>query len=94
MARRRASGTAGRGARGGGGDHRRFHLYQHDERVRAQRTCDPACLILRTSRFFPEPDDRKEIREGYEDANAKVNEFLYRCVDLEDVVDAHLLRPG
>lgn len=56
-----------------------------------QRTRDLACLILRTSRFFPEPDDRKEIREAYEDANAKVNEFLYRRVDLEDVVDAHLL---
>ena len=36
------------------------------------------CLILRTSRFFPEPDDRKEIRESYSDANAKANEFLYR----------------
>jgi UDP-glucose 4-epimerase len=49
------------------------------------------CLILRTSRFFPEPDDRKEMRESYADANVKVNEFLYRRVDLEDVVSAHLL---
>jgi len=49
------------------------------------------CLVLRTSRFFPEPDDRREIRERYADLNAKVNEFLYRRVDLEDVVDAHLL---
>ncbi|HEY7391283.1 MAG TPA: NAD(P)-dependent oxidoreductase [Bryobacteraceae bacterium] len=49
------------------------------------------CLILRTSRFFPEQDDRKEIRESYEDGNVKVNEFLYRRVDIEDVVTAHLL---
>jgi nucleoside-diphosphate-sugar epimerase len=49
------------------------------------------CVILRTSRFFPEQDDDKRIRDGYEDANAKVNEFLYRRVDLLDVVDAHLL---
>jgi UDP-glucose 4-epimerase len=50
-----------------------------------------ACLILRTSRFFPEEDDRKEIREAYADSNVKVNEFLYRRVDIEDVVNAHLL---
>jgi UDP-glucose 4-epimerase len=49
------------------------------------------CLILRTSRFFPEPDDRKETRDSYADANAKVNEFLYRRADVEDVVAAHLL---
>ncbi len=50
-----------------------------------------ACLVLRTSRFFPEEDDREEIRRGYEDGNVKANEFLYRRVDLEDVVSAHLL---
>jgi UDP-glucose 4-epimerase len=49
------------------------------------------CIILRTSRFFPEADDRKETRQSYEDANVKVNEFLYRRVDIEDVVSAHLL---
>jgi nucleoside-diphosphate-sugar epimerase len=49
------------------------------------------CLILRTSRFFPEPDDRDEIRTAYEDANLKVNELLYRRVDLADVVSAHRL---
>lgn len=49
------------------------------------------CLVLRTSRFFPEEDDDKKIREGYEDANAKTNEFLYRRVELQDVVEAHLL---
>jgi UDP-glucose 4-epimerase len=50
-----------------------------------------ACLVLRTSRFFPEPDDNAEIRVAYGDTNAKVNELLYRRVDIEDVVTAHLL---
>jgi UDP-glucose 4-epimerase len=49
------------------------------------------CLILRTSRFFPELDDHKETRDSYEDDNAKVNELLYRRADIEDVVSAHLL---
>ncbi|MCU1298620.1 MAG: NAD-dependent epimerase, partial [Acidobacteriaceae bacterium] len=49
------------------------------------------CLILRTSRFFPEKDDHKETRQAYDDSNVKVNEFLYRRVDIEDVVSAHLL---
>jgi UDP-glucose 4-epimerase len=48
-------------------------------------------LILRTSRFFPEPDDRDEIRDAYADANVKATEYLYRRVDIADVVDAHLL---
>jgi nucleoside-diphosphate-sugar epimerase/MOSC domain-containing protein YiiM len=46
-------------------------------------------LALRTSRFFPEEDDNSAIREGYDDENAKANEFLYRRVDIEDVVSAH-----
>src|SRR4030095_4240809 len=50
-----------------------------------------SCLILRTSRFFPEEDDDKDTRQAYEDGNVKANEFLYRRVDLEDVVSAHLL---
>ena len=49
-----------------------------------------ACIVLRTSRFFPEEDDSKAVREGYDDANAKANEFLFRRVDLEDVVSAHV----
>ncbi|MGH3878868.1 MAG: NAD-dependent epimerase/dehydratase family protein [Actinophytocola sp.] len=48
-------------------------------------------LVLRTSRFFPEPDDRDEVRTAYRDANVKATEYLYRRVDLADVVDAHLL---
>jgi nucleoside-diphosphate-sugar epimerase len=50
-----------------------------------------ACLILRTSRFFPEEDDDPQTRLAYDDGNVKANEFLYRRVDLQDVVDAHLL---
>jgi UDP-glucose 4-epimerase len=49
------------------------------------------CLILRTSRFFPEPDDSDEVRAAYDNLNMKVNELLNRRVDLEDVVSAHLL---
>jgi UDP-glucose 4-epimerase len=48
-------------------------------------------VVLRTSRFFPEADDRDEVRNAYEDANVKANEYLYRRVDIEDVVSAHLL---
>jgi UDP-glucose 4-epimerase len=49
------------------------------------------CLVLKTSRFFPEEDDDKAITETFPDANAKVNEYLYRRIDTEDVVNAHLL---
>ena len=48
------------------------------------------CVVLRTSRFFPEQDDTEQVRTGYPDANAKVNELLYRRIDLADVVSAHL----
>jgi UDP-glucose 4-epimerase len=48
-------------------------------------------VILRTSRFFPEPDDRDEVRSRFADANLKVNELLYRRVDIEDIVSAHRL---
>jgi UDP-glucose 4-epimerase len=49
------------------------------------------CLVLRTSRFFPEGDDVDDRRNGYEDANLKINELLYRRVDTEDVVSSLLL---
>ena len=48
------------------------------------------CLILRTSRFFPEEDDDREKRTAYADDNLKANEYLFRRVDLEDAVSAHL----
>ena len=49
------------------------------------------CAILRTSRFFPEDDDNKETRDQFDSLNAKVNELLYRRVELDDVVSAHCL---
>ena len=49
-----------------------------------------ACPVLRTSRFFPEEDDNTAVRCEFTDANAKANEFLYRRVDIDDVVQAHL----
>lgn len=48
------------------------------------------CVVLRTSRFFPEEDDKSSIRDHFSNANAKANEFLNRRVELEDVVYAHL----
>ena len=49
------------------------------------------CLVLRTSRFFPEADDHAGMRSAFADDNIKANEYLHRRVALEDVVDAHLL---
>ena len=67
-------------------------------KVAAENICELAhrdtgmpCLVLRTSRFFPEEDDLPEVRDARDDANNKANELLYRRVDIEDVVDAHLL---
>jgi len=47
------------------------------------------CLVLRTSRFFPEDDDVPAVRDAWDETNLKVNELLYRRVDVEDVVSAH-----
>jgi len=46
-------------------------------------------VVLRTSRFFPEVDDRDDVRAAYGTDNTQVNELLSRRVDLEDVVAAH-----
>jgi UDP-glucose 4-epimerase len=54
------------------------------------RTYGLPCLVLRTSRFFPEDDDHAPTREAYASDNAKMNELLHRRVDIEDVVSAHL----
>jgi UDP-glucose 4-epimerase len=32
-----------------------------------------ACIVLRTSRFFPEADDNRDVREAYTDDNVKPN---------------------
>ena len=50
-----------------------------------------ACIVLRASRFFPEQDDDRSVRDAFADDNVKANEYLYRRVAIEDVVDAHLL---
>ena len=50
-----------------------------------------ACIILKTSRFFPEPDDDKTRRDAFDDDNLKVNELLFRRVDIEDIVESHQL---
>ena len=55
-----------------------------------QRSEQLPCLILRTSRFFPEEDDSRAARNAFADENLKVNEYLHRRVELEDVVSAHL----
>jgi nucleoside-diphosphate-sugar epimerase len=56
----------------------------------AHRNQGLACLVLRTSRFFPDPDDDAAARATYSDANRKANEFLNRRLDIEDAVGAHL----
>jgi nucleoside-diphosphate-sugar epimerase len=57
----------------------------------ARREDGLATIILRTSRFFPEADDDPAVRAAYAPDNVKLNEFLYRRADIEDVVQAHLL---
>ncbi len=46
------------------------------------------CVILRTSRFFPEEDDTHRELSG---PNMKANEFLHRRLTVEDAAEAHLL---
>jgi UDP-glucose 4-epimerase len=48
------------------------------------------CIVLRTSRFFPERDDQPAVRERFGAANVQVNELLNRRVDIEDVCAAQL----
>lgn len=47
-----------------------------------------ACLVLRTSRFFPEDDDTHATPSG---PNLKANEFLHRRLTVEDAVRAHVM---
>ena len=49
------------------------------------------CIVLRTCRFFPEVDDDPETSRKYDNLNLKVNEYLYRRLDLADAVEAHIL---
>lgn len=48
-------------------------------------------VVLRTSRFFPEDDDDASVRDKYLEQNVKALEFLYRRVDIEDIVSAQVL---
>lgn len=48
-------------------------------------------VVLRTSRFFPKDDDNRDVRDAFAGDNAKASEFLHRRVEIEDVVEAHLL---
>lgn len=45
------------------------------------------CLVLRTSRFFPEDDDTHAAPSG---PNLKANELLYRRLTVEDAAAAHV----
>lgn len=63
----------------------------------AEDLCELAALdpglpvvVLRTSRFFPEADDRDEVRAVHDDTTLKLVEFCHRRVDVADVVSAHL----
>ncbi|HYE45854.1 MAG TPA: NAD(P)-dependent oxidoreductase [Caulobacter sp.] len=47
-----------------------------------------ACVVLRTSRFFPEDDDTHNRPPG---PNLKANELLHRRLTVEDAARAHLL---
>lgn len=49
------------------------------------------CIVLRTSRFFPEVDDNRKMRGLYTDLNLKANEYLFRRVEIEDAVSAHIV---
>lgn len=46
------------------------------------------CVVLRTSRFFPEEDDTLRDLSG---PNLKANEFLNRRLTVEDAAEAHLV---
>lgn len=47
-----------------------------------------SCVVLRTSRFFPEDDDTHRELPG---ENMKANEFLHRRLTVEDAARAHIL---
>lgn len=57
----------------------------------AHRNQKLPCIVLRTSRFFPETDDEPARAAAFADDNLKLNEYLYRRADIEDIVGAHLV---
>jgi UDP-glucose 4-epimerase len=66
-----------------------------ETKLMAEALCEEAAnagqpvVILRTSRFFPEPDDDPARRAAYPGDNLHVVELLYRRVDIEDAAQAH-----
>ncbi|MEI9415210.1 NAD-dependent epimerase/dehydratase family protein [Mesorhizobium sp. Cs1321R2N1] len=46
-------------------------------------------VVLRTARFFPEPDDMAHAIEQ-SDANTKANELLFRRMTVDDAAQAHV----
>ncbi len=46
------------------------------------------CIVLRTSRFFPEEDDTHLCLSG---ENMKANELLFRRLTVEDCAEAHIV---
>lgn len=54
------------------------------------RKANLPCVVLKTSRFFPEADDDKNKRDAFNDDNLKVNELLFRRADIADLVTAHI----
>lgn len=56
----------------------------------AHRNHGLPCVVLRASRFFADGDDMPQLYDGRSDDNIKANEYAFRRVALEDVVDAHL----
>ncbi|WP_422087598.1 hypothetical protein [Variovorax sp.] len=71
----------------------RPHRFHHGPSLRARLHARRAhcVIVLKTSCFFPEEDDDATVRSLYSPHNAQANELLHRRVDIEDVVDAHLL---
>ena len=47
-------------------------------------------IILRTSRFFPEDDDKATTRSAFSRDNIQLLELLYRRGDVADMASAHL----
>ena len=86
--------------RTGGVDHRR-NCADSEEHGVTKTAAEDLCVAPprpRTSLRDPadvavlsEDDDHAETRTAYDAMNPKVNEYLYRRVDIEDAVDAHLL---
>lgn len=62
---------------------------EHLCRVVAKKRGLPV-VVLRTSRFFPEEDDKAEVREAFSQDNMAALELLNRRGDLEDMAMAHL----